>query len=244
MMRMLVCALLAFPLVALAEGLAVDEAPDVSNRPASLQNGAKLFVNYCLNCHSAALMRYNRLRDIGLTDEQIKDNLLFTTDKVGNLMTVAMRPEDAKLFFGATPPDLSVMARAKSADYIYTYLRSYYLDPTRPTGWNNTVYPNTAMPNPLWQLQGTRDAVFADKESAENPGEKIHQFVRFQQVTPGQLSAVDYDAAVGDLAGFMNYMAEPSRDTRRRVGTWVLVFLVLLGFVAWRLNASYWKDIK
>src|SRR5271163_3583897 len=149
--------LLLVPLCVLAqEGPALDKAPDLSNNPAALQRGAEIFVNYCLNCHPASLMRYNRLRDLGLSEDEIEQNLLFATDKVGDPMTVALRAKDGKDWFGAAPPDLSVMARAKSADYIYTYLRTYYRDATRPTGWNNLAYPNTAMPNPLWQLQGVR----------------------------------------------------------------------------------------
>jgi ubiquinol-cytochrome c reductase cytochrome c1 subunit len=243
-MKKLLAVLLLSPLFALAEGPAVDSAPDLSNNPAALQRGAKLFVNYCLNCHSATAMRYNRLRDIGLSDDDIKNNLLFTTYKIGETMKIAMKPADAKAWFGAVPPDLSVMARAKSADYIYTYLRTYYRDPSRPTGWNNLAYPNTAMPHVLWQLQGTRDAVFTERESAENPGEKERHFDHFVQVHPGQLDSVDYDNAAADIAGFLNYMAEPAREQRHRLGVWVLIFLLGLFVVTWRLNASFWKDVK
>ncbi|TAL79590.1 MAG: cytochrome c1 [Burkholderiaceae bacterium] len=144
-------------------GYTLDHAPDRINNMTSLQNGAKLFVNYCLSCHSAQAMRYNKLTEIGLTDEEIKKNLLFTTDKVGNLMTIAMRASDSKKWFGTTPPDLSVMARAKSSnfgpsgvDYIYTFLRSFYRDTNTKTGWNNALFPSVAMPNVLWQLQGPR----------------------------------------------------------------------------------------
>jgi len=243
-MRKLLCVLLMWPLIAgAAEGPPVDAAPDLSNNPAALQRGAKLFVNYCLGCHSAASMRYNRLRDIGLTEAEIKENLLFATDRVGDTMKVAMDPVDAKAWFGTAPPDLSVMARAKSPDYIYTYLRSYYRDTSRPTGWNNVVYPNTAMPNPLWQLQGVRDAVFVDHENPENPGEKEHRLDHFVQVTQGTLGPVDYDIAVADLTAFMNYMAEPSKEQRHRLGVWVLLFLAGFFVITWRLNAAFWKDV-
>src|SRR3954462_14935442 len=161
--RLAVCAMLFAPVLAsAAEGPRLQTAPINSHDIASLQNGAKLFVNYCRNCHSASAMRYNRLRDLGLNEDQIKNNLLFSGEKVGDMMTIAMRPGDAKTWFGAVPPDLTVIARAKSsgagtgADYLYTYLRTFYKDDTRPTGWNNLVVPNVAMPHVLWQMQGVR----------------------------------------------------------------------------------------
>src|SRR5205085_615977 len=151
-----VLALLPGFVLANEETFPLDRAPE-RNDIASLQNGAKLFVNYCLNCHSASSMRYNRLRDLGLSEDQIKNNLLFSGEKVGDLMKIAMRPEDAKAWFGTVPPDLSVITRARSsgagtgADYLYTYLRTFYKDDSRPTGWNNMVLPNVAMPHVLWQ---------------------------------------------------------------------------------------------
>ena len=230
-------------------GMALDKAPVKTNDLASLQNGAKIFVNYCLNCHSAAFMRFNRLKDIGLTDQQIKDNLLFTTEKVGETMKAAIDPKQAKAWFGANPPDLTVIARSRAssagsgADYLYTYLRTYYRDETKPTGWNNLVFENVSMPHVLWQLQGIRTAKFEDTVDAET-GEKVRRFAGFQQVTPGTLSPVDYDAAVADLVAYLGWMAEPEQRTRRQLGVWVLLFLGVLSFFAWRLNAAYWKDIK
>src|SRR5471030_30099 len=198
-------ALLSLGLVpAHAQEVPLDAAPDSSENFASLQHGAKLFVNYCLNCHSANLMRYNRLTDIGIDPKEIEANLLFTTDKVGNTMTIAMRPEDAKAWFGAAPPDLSVEARARGKDWLYTYLRGFYRDNTRPTGWNNLVYENVSMPHVLWQLQ----AKFGD-ETDEKTGETIHKFVGFQQLTPGTMSPVDYDSAVADLVSYLSWMSEP-----------------------------------
>jgi ubiquinol-cytochrome c reductase cytochrome c1 subunit len=235
-------ALLAAPAHA-QENVPLDRAPDNADNFASLQHGAQLFVNYCLNCHSASLMRYNRLSDLGISQKEIEKNLLFTTDKVGNTMTVAMRPEDAKAWFGAQPPDLSVEARARNRDWLYTYLRSFYRDNTRPTGWNNLVYENVSMPHVLWQLQGQRTAKF-ENETDEKTGEKIRKFVGFQQVTPGTLSPVDYDSAVADLVSYLSWMSEPAQQTRKRLGVWVLMFLGILSFFAWRLNAAYWKDIK
>jgi ubiquinol-cytochrome c reductase cytochrome c1 subunit len=237
-----VLALSAAP--ARAEGeFPLDRAPDNAENVASLQHGAQLFVNYCLNCHSANLMRYSRLQDIGISQKEIEKNLLFTTDKVGNTMTVAMRPDDAKAWFGATPPDLSVEARAKNRDWLYTYLRSFYRDDTRPTGWNNMVYENVSMPHVLWQLQGQRTAKFED-EIDENTKEKIKKFVGYTQVTQGTMSPVDYDSAVADLVSYLSWMSEPTQKTRRQLGVWVLLFLGILSFFAWRLNAAYWKDIK
>jgi ubiquinol-cytochrome c reductase cytochrome c1 subunit len=225
------------------EGFPLDRAPDNAANLASLQHGAQLFVNYCLNCHSADLMRYSRLQDIGLSQKAIQDNLLFTTDKIGNTMTVTMRPDDAKAWFGAQPPDLSVEARARGRDWLYTYLRSFYRDDTRPTGWNNMVFEGVGMPHVLWQMQGQRVARFEDSTDRKT-GEKIHRFVGFQQVTPGTLSTADYDRAVGDLVAYLSWMAEPAQHTRRRLGVWVLLFIGLMTVVAWRLNAAYWKDIK
>ncbi|CAG4919404.1 cytochrome c1 [Paraburkholderia saeva] len=225
------------------ENFPLDRAPDNADNFASLQHGAQLFVNYCLNCHSANLMRYNRLQDLGISQKEIEKNLLFTTDKVGNTMSVAMRPDDAKAWFGAQPPDLSVEARARNKDWLYTYLRSFYRDDTRPTGWNNMVYDNVSMPHVLWQLQGQRTAKFED-DTDERTGEKIRKFVGYQQVTPGTMSPVDYDSAVADLVSYLSWMSEPAQQTRKRLGVWVLMFLGILSFFAWRLNAAYWKDIK
>ncbi|MFC5477686.1 cytochrome c1 [Massilia suwonensis] len=230
-------------------GFPLDRAPERSDM-ASLQNGAKLFVNYCLNCHSASAMRYNRLRDIGLSDEQIKSNLLFSADKVGELMTTAMRPADAKAWFGAVPPDLSVIARAKSspagsgADYLYTYLRTFYKDDTRPTGWNNMVVPNVAMPHVMWQLQGVRAPKMVEETDPHDASKKIHKFAGWEQVAPGSMSATDFDTATADLVAYLSWMAEPAQGTRKKLGAIVLIFLSVFAFLAWRLNASYWKDLK
>jgi ubiquinol-cytochrome c reductase cytochrome c1 subunit len=228
-------------------GLAWDKAPVRTNDLPSLQNGARLFVNYCLNCHSAAYMRYNRLKDIGLTEAQIKANLLFATDKVGETMKAAIDPRQAKEWFGGNPPDLTVIARSRSgsggtgADYIYTYLRTYYRDETKATGWNNLAYPNVAMPNVLWELQGQRTPVFDEREEH---GHKTSVFKGWQQGTPGLMTPLQYDQAMGDLVGYLQWMAEPAQNTRVRVGVWVLLFLMMMTFVAWRLNAAYWRDVK
>jgi ubiquinol-cytochrome c reductase cytochrome c1 subunit len=249
--KKLIAVLALLPGLALANeaGYPLEKAPERSSL-ASLQNGAKLFVNHCLNCHSASSMRYNRLRDLGLSDDQIRNNLLFSADKVGDLMTVAMKPADAKAWFGAMPPDLSVITRAKSsgagsgADYLYTYLRTFYKDDTRPTGWNNMVLPNVAMPHVLWQLQGVRTAKFVEEADPHDEGKKVHRFDGFQQVSPGTMSPQEYDTAVADLVGYLDWMAEPAQNTRKKLGVVVLLFLSVFAFLAWRLNASYWKDVK
>ncbi len=229
-------------------GIAWDKAPDKSNDVLALQHGAKLFVNYCLNCHSAAYMRFNRLKDIGLTEQQIKDNLLFTTDKVGDTMKAAIDPRQAKEWFGGNPPDLTLIARSRSsagqgtgADYIYTYLRSYYPDPSKATGWNNLAYPNVGMPHVLWELQGKRVPEYMP---VEQHGHEVEVFKGWKQVTPGTMSPAEYDAAIGDLVGYLSWMSEPAQGTRVRVGVWVLLFLLVFTFFAWRLNAAYWKNVQ
>lgn len=241
----------AFGLMAGAQasegGVSWDKAPDKTNDVGALQNGAKLFVNYCLNCHSASFMRFNRLKDIGLTEKEIKDNLLLTTEKVGDTMKAAIDPKQAKDWFGGNPPDLTVIARSRAghngtgADYLYTYLRSYYADDTKATGWNNLAFPSVAMPHVLWELQGVRTPVFDEKEEH---GHKVSVFKGWKQVTPGTMTPLQYDQAMGDLVAYLQWMAEPAQNTRVRVGVWVLLFLLGLTFVAWRLNAAFWKDVK
>ncbi len=227
--------------------IAWDKAPDRINDLPALQNGAKLFVNYCIGCHSAAFMRYNRLTDIGLTPAQIKDNLLFTTDKIGETMKATIDPHQAKEWFGANPPDLTVIARSRAghggtgADYLYTFLRTFYRDDAKPTGWNNLVFPNVGMPHALWQLQGDRRPVFVEHQSH---GETVHTFKSWEQKVPGTMTTAQYDDAVGDLVGYLQWMGEPAQKTRVRVGVWVLMFLLGLTFFAWRLNAAFWKDVK
>ena len=231
-------------------GLAWDRFPTekLTDR-AALQHGAKLFVNYCLNCHSAAYVRYNRMTDIGLTPDQIRNNLLFTTDKVGETMKAALDACAGKEWFGAVPPDLSVIARSRSsagqgsgADYLYTYLRTYYRDGTKPTGWNNLAFPSVGMPHVLWELQGERRPVF--RKTSEH-GHEIEVFTGgWETVKPGALEARDYDDAVADLVAFMAWMGEPAAKTRVQIGVWVLLFLAVFTVIAWFLNRAYWKDIK
>jgi len=251
-MKKIILALTAFfvlggSAVASSEGIAWDKAPVNTSDHVSLQNGARLFVNYCLNCHSAAFTRFNRLQDIGLTNEQIKDNLLFTTDKVGDTMKSAIDPRQAKAWFGTNPPDLTLVARSRAghggsgADYLYTFLRNFYADDSKATGWNNLAFPNVAMPHVLWELQGQRRPVF---EKHEEHGHEMEVFKGWEQITPGTMTPLQYEQSVGDLVNFLQWMGEPAQNTRVRVGVWVLMFLLVFSLFAWRLNAAYWKDVK
>ncbi len=233
-------------------GIAWDKFPtERVTDMAALQNGAKLFVNYCLNCHQASFMRYNRLRDIGLTEQQIKDNLIFTGAKVGDLMKVPMDPKDAKDWFGGLPPDLTLIARSRSAagqgtgaDYVYTYLRTYYRDETKATGWNNLAFPGVGMPHVLWELQGQQRAVFAEQKDPHDPTKVVQVFKGFEQITPGTMTQAEYNTATADLVAFLQWMGEPVQNSRTRLGVWVLIFLAVFTVIAWRLNAAFWKDIK
>lgn len=225
----------------------VEKAPKRTNDMAALQNGAKIFVNYCLNCHSASFMRYNRLRDIGLTDKQIAEQLTFATDKIGETMKAAINPAQAKEWFGANPPDLTVIARSKAShgysgsDYLYTFLRTYYRDDTKATGWNNLVFPSVGMPNPLWELQGERKPIF---EKVISHGKEVEIFKGWEPVKDGLLSQSEFDQNVGDLVAYLQWMGEPAQNSRVRIGVWVMLFLSAFALVAWRLNAAFWKDIK
>lgn len=251
MKKMLLGFALALGLIGTAQaaggGFPIEKAPNRTNDIAALQNGAKIFVNYCLSCHSAAFMRFNRLRDIGLTDKQIAENLTFTTDKIGDTMKAAIDPKQAKDWFGANPPDLSVIARSRAghgysgADYLYTFLRTYYRDETKPTGWNNLVFPNVGMPNPLWQLQGEQRPVM---QKVDSHGHETDVFKGWEQVKPGAMSKAEFDQNVGDLVAYLQWMGEPAQNSRVRLGVWVMLFLAAFTLVAWRLNAAFWKDVK
>jgi ubiquinol-cytochrome c reductase cytochrome c1 subunit len=225
-----------FATAAFASGaeLHLDHAPDKRADNAALQNGARIFVNYCLNCHSASYMRYNRLQDIGLSEAQIRDNLMFTADKIGEPMRVAMQRSDAKVWFGAAPPDLTIVARSRASefgsgpDWLYTYLRSFYRDESRPTGWNNTVFENVGMPHALWELQGIQEKDGHGKLSL---------------AVPGKLTPEQYDEAVADLVAYLQYMGEPVSEFRKSLGVMVIVFLGILLVFAYALKREYWKDI-
>lgn len=237
-LKKLLLLLAAAPVVAFASGSAIhlDKAPVNLSDQESLQRGARVFVNNCLNCHAAAAMRYNRMEDIGLTEEQIKDNLLFAAEKPGETMTVAMTAADGKAWFGATPPDLSVIARSRTADWLYTYLRGFYRDETRPTGWNNTVFDKVGMPHVLWSLQGEQVPRYKTVDGQE-------VLDRLELAQPGSMTPAEYDAMVGDLVNYLVWMAEPAQLTRKRTGLGVLAFLALFFIPAYYLKKEYWKDV-
>ncbi|MDP1633842.1 MAG: cytochrome c1 [Gallionellaceae bacterium] len=236
MLKKFVFALLFAPVVAFSADTSIklDRAPDRVTDKAALQNGAKLFVNYCLNCHGASFVRYNRLTEIGLTEQQIKDNLMFTADKIGEPMGISMPRKDAKEYFGAWPPDLSLIARARAsgdgtgADWLYTYLRGFYRDEKRPTGWNNVVFESVGMPHVLWELQGEQ-VMGADH--------------KLTLAKPGKLTPKEYDDAVGDLVAFMGWMAEPQAEFRKHLGLAVMLFLGVFFVVAYAMKRVFWKDI-
>jgi len=225
-----------------AEGGNYDAANIDPTDKASLQHGAKLFVNYCLSCHSAHFERYSRMaRDLGLTDKEVKQNLMFASDKIGEEMTVAMRPADAKNWFGNPPPDLSLMARARGVDYLYTYLRTFYQDPKRPFGVNNVAFKDVAMPDVLESLQGVQKAVFKTVKNAEGQDEEVIDHLEL--VKPGTMSPAEYDQSVRDLVNFLAYVGEPVKLQRQRLGVWVLLFLGVFFIIALALKKEYWKDV-
>ena len=229
------------PLVAFAAGgeVRLDRASLDSHDALSLQRGARVFVNYCLNCHSASAMRYNRLTDLGLTEQQIKDNLLFTAEKVGDPMSISAGRKDQRKWFGVEPPDLSVIARSRGTDWLYTYLRTFYRDEKRPSGWNNLVFPNVGMPHALWQLQGSQIL----KVEIEKRGGHEVEYKRLVLEQPGTLTRIEYDNLTRDLVNFLSYMSEPAKTNRSQIGIVVLLFLLLLLVPAWLLKTEYWKDV-
>ena len=221
---------------------ALDSANNNVANTASLQRGAKYFVNYCMGCHSAQYVRYNRLaRDLQLTEEQLVENLMFTGERPFDTMAIAMRPEDSARWFGITPPDLSLISRSRGTDYLYTFLRSFYEDPSSPTGVDNIVLPGTAMPHVLWELQGIQRAVFA---TSEDHGAAQEVFDGFEMVRPGALSAVEYDQVVRDIVNFLDYIGEPMQRERQALGIRVIAFLLVFLLIAYLLKKEIWKDVK
>jgi ubiquinol-cytochrome c reductase cytochrome c1 subunit len=238
---------LVFVLGAILAGEAALAQEDVELEPAhnnvantaSLQRGAKYFVNYCLGCHSAKYVRYNRLgRDLQLTDDQVVKNLMFTGAHPYDTMTNAMKPADSARWFGKSPPDLSLIARARGTAYLYTYLRSFYADPSRPTGANNLVLPNTAMPDVVWELQGIQRAKFSTGEHG------MQKFGGFETVTPGSMSPAEFDQAVRDIVNFLDYIGEPIKREREALGIRVIAFLLVFLLIAYLLKKEIWKDVE
>lgn len=206
------------------------------NDRAALQRGARLFVNYCLSCHSANYMRYKRLvEDLGLSEETVMDNLVFPDKKIGDTMTVTMTAEDGAAWFGKAPPDLSLIGRSRGADWLYAYLRSFYRD--EAGRWNNTILANAAMPHVLWELQGIQEAVFHDD------GHGNRAFDHFTLARPGTQDPEAYDDTVRDLVTFLDYLSEPAKMKRRDIGIWVILFLAVLAFLAYLMKAEYWRDV-
>jgi ubiquinol-cytochrome c reductase cytochrome c1 subunit len=239
-MKRILLAFLFAPVAALASeaGYRLDRAPINPTDLVSLQAGAQTFVNYCLNCHGAQFMRYNRLQDIGLSESQIRDNLVFTDAKVGETMRVALSAKDGKAMFGTSPPDLSVIGRSRGADWLYTYLRTFYRDPKSPTGWNNAAFPQVAMPHALWTLQGERGLEVVPAKDGHGPAE-----YRWTQLTPGTQNAVQYDTTVRDLVNFLVYVGEPAANSRKRIGIVALFVLGILFIFAYALKKEFWKDV-
>ena len=213
----------------------------------SLQRGARNFMNYCSGCHSAQYVRFNTIgRHLELTDQQLIDNLMFNAEKTFETINAALPPDDGERWFGTAPPDLSLMARAKGADYIYTFLKSFYIDPDSPTGVDNHVLPGTSMPHVLWELQGFQRAVFSEHVEEDENGNRtvsLH-FEGFEPVTGGSMDADEYDDFVRDTTNFLVYIAEPIRSDRRKLGVWVIMFLIFFWIIAAMLKKQIWKDVK
>ena len=245
MKKYLVIALLALApawvLAAGGHGVELDKANIDPTNKQSLQRGARIFVNYCLSCHSAALMRYERIgNDLGVDEKLVSENLMFTGGKVGELMTVATAADDAKEWFGTVPPDLTVIARARGVDWLYSYMRSFYRDDERHIGTNNLVFPDVGMPNVLWELQGMQEPVITTEKDHDGVEHKV---VELELVEPGLQTPKEFDRTVRDLVNFLDYMGEPAKYERRQLGTKVILFLLVFLVLAILLKKEYWKDI-
>jgi ubiquinol-cytochrome c reductase cytochrome c1 subunit len=214
---------------------------DLSNET-SLQRGARTFVNYCLSCHSAAYMRYNRMgQDLGISDDVLKTNFMFGTDKVGDTMTISMRNANAIEFFGGVaPPDLSVIARSRGSDWLYTYFKTFYVDESRPFGVNNLTFKDVGMPHVLWQLQGMQRLAHTKTDDGKHhsPG-----YEDLELISPGTQSEEEYDRTVRDLVNFMVYLGEPIKLKRDKIGVWVMLYLFVFLIIAYLLKKEYWRDV-
>lgn len=240
MARLALMAVLLLPASAFAAegGLTEQAGNDLSDR-ASLQRGAQLYMNYCSGCHSLKYMRYSRMaEDFGLTEEEVMKNLNFTGAKFGEQIQVSMPRDQSAKWFGVTPPDLSLVSRVRGSDWIYTYLKSFYLDETRPVGWNNTLFPNASMPNPLWELQGLQHAELGEPDAI---GDRHVEALEVTQ--PGRQTADEFNQTARDITNFLEYVGEPAALKRQAMGVWVILFLVFLTFLAYLLKQEYWKDV-
>lgn len=241
--KVLLALLLALPAAAFAEeeSIKLDHAPVNLNDNESLQRGARLFINYCLTCHSANYMRYSRLQDIGLTEAEIKDNLVFAADKPGETMHVSMPPKLAKSWFGAAPPDLTVVTRSRGPDWVYTYLRSFYRDDSRPTGWNNVVFDKVAMPWVLHDQQGDMVPVYRTEKNEE--GKDVQVIDHLELAKTGKMTSAEFDGAAADLVNYLTWMGEPAKNDRLHIGVFVVLFLAVFIVVAFYLKKEFWKDV-
>lgn len=245
MKKQLIAVLLAIAPVCVfaagGHGVHLDKANIDPENTQSLQRGASLFVNYCLSCHSASLMRFQHMGDdLGIEETLVSENLIFTGGKIGDLMTVASSPADSKVWFGTVPPDLTVIARARGVDWLYTYLRSFYQDDSRSIGTNNLVFPDVGMPNVLWELQGVQEPVITTIKGHD--GKEIKE-VSLELVEPGLLTPTEFDRSVRDLVNYLDYMGEPAKHERRELGTKVILFLLMFLVLAYLLKREFWKDI-
>lgn len=217
---------------------------DLTNR-ASLQRGAKYFVNYCMGCHSLRFMTYQRMgKDLGLSEDQLAENLMFVWDKKkepSSYMEISMPSEKAEEWFGVAPPDLSLVARSRGPNWIYSYLHSFYVDDTKSFGVNNLVFKDVAMPHVLWELEGLKAAKY--EHVADEGGKEHKKFVGFETVREGAMSEAEYDRVVRDLTTFLTYAGEPGRLKHQRVGVWVILFLIVLAVITYMLKKEYWKDV-
>ncbi len=223
-----------------AETGATEQAgTDLGDR-ASLQRGAQLYMNYCAGCHSLKYLRYSRMaEDLGLTVDEVMANLNFTGAKIGEQIQVSMPHAGGEKWFGKMPPDLSLISRVRGSDWVYTYLKSFYLDESLPLGWNNKLFPNASMPNPLWQLQGLQHAELGKPDAI---GERHVEALKVTQ--PGTLDPAEFDQAARDITNFLEYAGEPAALKRQSMGVWVILFLVALTFLAFLLKQEYWKDVR
>lgn len=223
------------------EATVMQYRPDLSDQK-SLQRGARTFVNYCLSCHSAKYMRFNRVgADLGIPEDVLKSNLMFVTKKPGDTMQVAMRGDDAEKWFSVAPPDLSVEARARGASWLYSYLMSFYRDPNSPTGVNNLQFKDVKMPDVLWELQGWQQPVYEDKTGPD--GEKVKEISHLELESPGTQTQEQFEGTVRDLVNFLVYVGEPIQLKRYTIGLWVIAYLVIMLIVAYFLKREFWKDV-
>jgi ubiquinol-cytochrome c reductase cytochrome c1 subunit len=243
--QLLAILLLVSPALVLAAGgggVHLDQARIDPTNKESLQRGARTFVNYCLSCHSAKYQRYNRTaRDLGLSEEAVRDNLMFTGEKIGDPMDIALSTQDASKYFGAAPPDLTLVARVRGVDWLYTYLRTFYLDDTRPFGVNNRVFDKVGMPHVMWELQGWQKPVYETETDSE--GHEHQKLVGLELVEQGSQTPAEFDRTIRDLVNFLDYMGEPIKQERKALGIKVLLFLFVLLIITYLLKKEYWKDI-